>query len=157
MHDVAGGAQVGTDRQPGRHLVLLGADDLDAHQGGKGLVGQNPLADIHDTPFFAIFSAHILRHDARKSRLRRAIARAAAAYFCAVDPATPAKVKAILFAALAYFVLPFDLIPDFIVGIGFTDDAAVIALALSVVAGNIKPQHRVRARAALHIPEPAAS
>jgi uncharacterized membrane protein YkvA (DUF1232 family) len=80
---------------------------------------------------------------------------AAAAYFCAVDPATPAKVKAILFAALAYFVLPFDLIPDFIVGIGFTDDAAVIALALSVVAGNIKPQHRVRARAALHIPEPA--
>jgi len=79
---------------------------------------------------------------------------AAAAYFCAVDPATPAKVKAILFAALAYFVLPFDLIPDFIAGIGFTDDAAVIAMALSVVAGNITDKHRVKARAALHIAEP---
>jgi uncharacterized membrane protein YkvA (DUF1232 family) len=82
---------------------------------------------------------------------------AAAAYFCAVDPATPSKVKATLFAALAYFVLPFDIIPDFIVGIGFTDDAAVIAMALTMVAGNIKPEHRARARAALHIPEPPAA
>jgi len=79
---------------------------------------------------------------------------AAAVYFCAVDPATPAKVKATLFAALAYFVMPFDVIPDFLAGIGFTDDAAVIALALSMVAKNIQPEHRARARAALHIPEP---
>ncbi len=79
---------------------------------------------------------------------------AAAAYFCAVDPATPSKVKATLFAALAYFVMPFDVIPDFIVGIGFTDDAAVIALALTMVAGHIKEPHRARARAALHIAEP---
>ena len=80
---------------------------------------------------------------------------AAAAYFCATDPKTPSKVKATLFAALAYFVMPFDLIPDFIAVIGFTDDAAVIALALTVVAGAIKPEHRARARAALNIPEPA--
>ena len=79
---------------------------------------------------------------------------AAAAYFCATDPATPSKVKATLFAALAYFVMPFDLIPDFIAVIGFTDDAAVIALALSVVAGSIRPDHRARARAALNIVEP---
>ena len=82
---------------------------------------------------------------------------AAAAYFCATDPATPSKVKATLFAALAYFVMPFDLIPDFIAVIGFTDDAAVIALALSMVAGAIRPEHRARARAALHIAEPQAS
>jgi len=81
---------------------------------------------------------------------------AAAAYFCAVDPATPSKVKATLFAALAYFVMPFDLIPDFLAVVGFTDDAAVIALALTMVAGHIKEQHRARARAALHIAEPAA-
>jgi uncharacterized membrane protein YkvA (DUF1232 family) len=79
---------------------------------------------------------------------------AAAAWFCAVDPATPSKVKATLFAALAYFVMPFDLIPDFLAVVGFTDDAAVIALALSIVAGNITEQHRARARAALHIAEP---
>jgi len=81
---------------------------------------------------------------------------AAAAYFCAVDPKTPARVKAILFAALAYFVMPFDIIPDFLAGIGFTDDAAVIAMALSVVAGNITEQHRARARAALHIADGSA-
>jgi uncharacterized membrane protein YkvA (DUF1232 family) len=63
-------------------------------------------------------------------------------------------VKAVLFAALAYFVMPFDLIPDFVAGFGFTDDAAVLALALSLVAGNITDEHRRRARAALHIPEP---
>ena len=80
---------------------------------------------------------------------------AAAAYFCATDPATPSRVKATLFAALAYFVMPFDLIPDFLAVIGFTDDAAVIALALSVVAGSIRPEHRARARSALNIAEPA--
>jgi uncharacterized membrane protein YkvA (DUF1232 family) len=82
---------------------------------------------------------------------------AAAAYFCAVDPTTPSKVKATLFAALAYFVMPFDVIPDFLAGIGFTDDAAVIALALGMVAKHIRPEHRVRARAALHIGEPPAN
>jgi uncharacterized membrane protein YkvA (DUF1232 family) len=80
---------------------------------------------------------------------------AAAAYFCAVDPATPPKVKAILFAALAYFVLPFDLIPDFFAGIGYTDDAAVLALAIGMVAREIKEEHRAKARAALEIPDPA--
>ena len=82
---------------------------------------------------------------------------AAAAYFCAVDPNTPSKVKAILLAALAYFVMPFDVIPDFIVGLGFTDDAAVLAMALTLVAGQIKDEHRRRARAALHIPEPQSN
>lgn len=79
---------------------------------------------------------------------------AASAYFCAVDPQTPSKVKAILLAALAYFVMPFDVIPDFVAGLGFTDDAAVLAMAISLVAGQIKDSHRRRARAALHIPEP---
>jgi uncharacterized membrane protein YkvA (DUF1232 family) len=79
---------------------------------------------------------------------------AAAAYFCAVDPQTPSKVKAVLLAALAYFVTPIDVIPDFVAGFGFTDDAAVLALALSLVAGNVKDIHRKRARTALHIAEP---
>jgi uncharacterized membrane protein YkvA (DUF1232 family) len=77
---------------------------------------------------------------------------AAAAYFCAIDPATPSRVKGILMAALAYFVLPTDVIPDFIAGIGFTDDAAVLAMAISLVSSQIKPEHRRRAREALHLP-----
>ena len=82
---------------------------------------------------------------------------AAAAYFCAIDPATPTRVKGILFAALAYFVLPFDAIPDFVAGLGFTDDAAVLAMALSLVARHVTPAHRARARAALDLPPERAS
>lgn len=79
---------------------------------------------------------------------------AAAAYFCAADPATPGRVKGVLIAALAYFVMPADFIPDFIAGVGFTDDAAVLAMALSLVAAHVKPRHRKRARCALGLPEP---
>jgi len=80
----------------------------------------------------------------------------AAAYYCAIDPATPNKVKGILFAALAYFVMPMDAIPDFITGLGFTDDAAVLAMAIGLVSRHISEAHRKRARSALRISEPKA-
>jgi uncharacterized membrane protein YkvA (DUF1232 family) len=76
----------------------------------------------------------------------------AAAYFCAVDPLTPGRVKGVLLAALAYFVMPVDAIPDFIAGFGFTDDAAVLAIAIGLVGRHIGPHHRQRARAALDLP-----
>jgi uncharacterized membrane protein YkvA (DUF1232 family) len=72
-----------------------------------------------------------------------------AAYYCAFDRDTPLQVKAALIGALAYFVLPFDAIPDFLPVIGFTDDAAVLATAIRLVAGSITPAHRAAARAAL--------
>lgn len=72
-----------------------------------------------------------------------------AVYYCAVDPATPLQVKVILFGALAYFVVPFDLVPDFMALIGFADDAAVLYAAIRAVLPNIKPEHRQRAKAAL--------
>lgn len=75
-----------------------------------------------------------------------------AAYFCAVDPATPTKIRAVLLAALAYFVLPTDMVPDFLLHLGFTDDATVLATALSLVSSHIKPAHRQRARTALDLP-----
>jgi uncharacterized membrane protein YkvA (DUF1232 family) len=78
----------------------------------------------------------------------------AAAYYCAVDPATPSRVKGVLFAALAYFVMPFDAVPDFIAGFGFTDDAAVLAMAIGLVSRHISETHRKRARATLGIAEP---
>ena len=72
-----------------------------------------------------------------------------AAYYCAFDRDTPLQVKAALLAALAYFVLPFDAIPDVLPMIGFTDDAAVLATAIRLVAAHITPLHRAAARAAL--------
>ena len=80
----------------------------------------------------------------------------AAAYFCAVDPSTPGRVKGVLFAALAYFVIPVDAIPDWVAGLGFTDDAAVLALAIGMVSRHLTAAHRARARAALDIPQPPA-
>ncbi len=72
-----------------------------------------------------------------------------AAYFCAMDPATPIHVKAVLFGALAYFIMPIDLIPDFVAWFGFSDDAAVLFAAIRTVSGSIKPSHREQARASL--------
>ena len=72
-----------------------------------------------------------------------------AAYFAATDPRTPRRVRVILLGALAYFVMPVDLIPDFVVGFGFTDDAAVLALALRNLAMHISPGHHSRARQVL--------
>jgi uncharacterized membrane protein YkvA (DUF1232 family) len=81
----------------------------------------------------------------------------AAAYFCAIDPLTPGRVKGILIAALAYFVMPFDAIPDLIAGLGFTDDAAVLATAIGLVSKHMKESHYTRARAALGLPKPDKS
>ena len=89
------------------------------------------------------------------TKVRRTLGRvpfveeAVAAYFCATDRDTPLQVKAILMGALAYFVVPTDMIPDFIAAFGFTDDAAVFYAALRMVAPHIKEPHRDRAREAL--------
>jgi uncharacterized membrane protein YkvA (DUF1232 family) len=85
-------------------------------------------------------------------KLRKAAARipfareAVAMYYCARDPATPASAKAMILAALAYFIAPADAIPDVFAGVGYTDDAAVIAAVLVLVGRNLKPRHREAAR-----------
>lgn len=72
-----------------------------------------------------------------------------AAYYCAFDRQTPRHVQAALLGALAYFILPFDFVPDLMPVLGFTDDAAVLATALRMVASHIKPEHRDAAHRAL--------
>jgi uncharacterized membrane protein YkvA (DUF1232 family) len=72
-----------------------------------------------------------------------------AAYYCAFDKQTPRHVQAALLGAIAYFILPFDFVPDMLPVLGFTDDAAVLATAIRLVANYIKPEHYDAARAAL--------
>lgn len=72
-----------------------------------------------------------------------------AAYYCAFDPETPTRVRAMLIGALAYFVLPIDIVPDILVGIGFTDDVTVLMATLGMLRSHIKPSHREAAREAL--------
>src|ERR1700743_3309731 len=71
------------------------------------------------------------------------------AYYCAFDKQTPRHVQAALLGAIAYFILPFDFIPDMLPVLGYTDDAAVLATAIRLVAAHIPPEHREVARARL--------
>jgi len=89
------------------------------------------------------------------SKARRVLGRvpfledAVAAYYCARDPGTPTQVKAVLFGALAYFILPTDLVPDILTAFGFVDDAAIITYAYRKVADYVTDAHRRKARTAL--------
>jgi uncharacterized membrane protein YkvA (DUF1232 family) len=71
------------------------------------------------------------------------------AYYCAFDRDTPLHVKTALMGALAYFVLPFDAVPDLLLIVGFADDAAALLAALRLVTAHIRPIHREAARGAL--------
>ena len=91
-------------------------------------------------------------------KIRRTAARipfadqALAAWYAARDPATPLPAKGMIFAGLAYFVLPIDAIPDIFAGIGYTDDAAVIAALIATLGANIKRRHRDQAEEAVERP-----
>lgn len=86
------------------------------------------------------------------SKLKRNLARipladqVVAAYYAAFDPVTPFRTKAMLLAALAYFVMPFDVIPDFILGFGFTDDMTVLLTAFGLIRTHVTDAHRERAK-----------
>ena len=67
-------------------------------------------------------------------------------YYMLVDEAVDLKSKVTIVAALGYFILPFDIIPDLLPVIGFTDDLSVLMFALSVVKGKINETHRLKAR-----------
>ena len=68
------------------------------------------------------------------------------AYYCAFDRETPMHVRATLLGALAYFVMPFDGVPDILPLMGMADDAAVVGTALKLVLDHIRPAHRAAAR-----------
>ena len=72
---------------------------------------------------------------------------AVAAFYCAADSATPLPIRATLFGALGYFILPIDAIPDILLGLGYTDDAAIMIAAFTAARVHITEAHRDRARA----------
>ena len=71
---------------------------------------------------------------------------AIALYYCAIDPKTPKWAKVVAFGGLAYFILPVDVIPDFLVIAGWTDDAAILAGALKALSSQVKDEHKDKAR-----------
>jgi len=55
-------------------------------------------------------------------------------------PRTPRASKALLWLALGYVLMPFDIIPDFIPVIGHLDDLVVVP-ALILLAMRLVPEH----------------
>ena len=68
-----------------------------------------------------------------------------AMYFCLLDNRTPYWVKGVAAAALAYFVLPLDAIPDLLPLVGLSDDIGVLSAALATISTHISSEHRGKA------------
>ena len=77
---------------------------------------------------------------------RIVVERALRLYYAAQDPRTPPWARRTIYAGLAYFIMPFDLVPDFIPVVGFTDDAATLLFTLFAVSAYVHTDIKVRAR-----------
>lgn len=80
---------------------------------------------------------------------REVIEKALWLHYAAQGEQTPTWAKATMYGALAYFILPADMIPDLIPGAGFADDLGAILTALATVAAYVTPE--VRAKAAVQV------
>ena len=68
----------------------------------------------------------------------------------AIDPLTPSQVRISLMAALAYLIMPFDLFPDFMPLVGFSDDFVALTAVLSIWSKYMTPSIRTRAEIKLN-------
>jgi uncharacterized membrane protein YkvA (DUF1232 family) len=66
-------------------------------------------------------------------------------FYLVSDKSVPYKTRIIFIAALGYLILPTDIVSDFIPGLGFTDDAAFIAYAISSASNYITPEIKEKA------------
>jgi uncharacterized membrane protein YkvA (DUF1232 family) len=70
-------------------------------------------------------------------------------YYMMQSKEVPIAAKAGIAAALAYFILPADLIPDIALMIGYSDDIGVLLFTLSQLIDYITPEVREKARTKL--------
>jgi len=70
-------------------------------------------------------------------------------YYVMMSKNTPAKDKALIAGALAYFVSPIDIIPDGIPVVGFADDLVVLLFVLKTVRQNVTDEIKNQAKAKL--------
>ena len=71
-------------------------------------------------------------------------------YYVLKNPTTSGKDRAKIIGALGYFILPIDLIPDFIPIAGYTDDLAALTWGIYCVIKSITPEVKANAAAKLH-------
>ncbi len=70
-------------------------------------------------------------------------------YYAMQMPATPVWAKAVIIAALGYFISPVDAIPDIIPIVGYSDDLGVMVMALATVASHVTDEVKAKAKAKL--------
>ena len=68
------------------------------------------------------------------------------AFEMVIDPLTPPQVRMTMLAALAYLLMPMDLVPDFIPVAGFSDDLVALTAVISLWNTHITPEIRNKAR-----------
>jgi len=84
-----------------------------------------------------------------KAAGKEVIEKALILYYVGNDPNTPLWAKAVITAALGYFILPLDAIPDVIPGAGYTDDIGALLVALAAVGVSVTDEHIAQAKAKL--------
>lgn len=67
-------------------------------------------------------------------------------YYILRSPNISVSDKSKIYGALGYFILPTDLIADFVPLLGYTDDMAALAWALQTVAKNLTPEIKQQAK-----------
>ena len=90
-----------------------------------------------------------LRRFARKAGIKVCYA-ALLLYYVLKSPMTTSKDRAKIIGALGYFILPIDLLPDFIPVAGYTDDLAALVWGVYCVIKSITPEVKARAAEKLH-------
>lgn len=99
---------------------------------------------LQDHPFDEnSFWAMLRRHAARAGR--EVVEKALWLHYAARSPDTPAWARSVIYGALAYLVLPADVIPDVLPAVGFSDDLGVLAGAVATVALFIDDEVRRKA------------
>lgn len=86
-----------------------------------------------------------------KAAGKEVIEKALSLYYAAQNPQTPTWAKGVIYGALGYFILPLDMIPDVLPGVGYTDDLGALAAAIGVVSMYITDE--VKANAARKLEE----
>ena len=106
-----------------------------------------PSAKRHLPEAFSVSGFRLLAGKLANSGAIKVLTSALTLYHCMRDSETPAWAKSVIVGALGYLVFPMDLIPDAILGAGFTDDWSVILGAIATVATHIKHEHKQAAEA----------
>lgn len=132
------------------HIILTMVDSTNSEEIRENAAAETVAAspEVYES-FDDVEQGRFLKRARRIAARLPFVRHIVAMYYAMRDEGTPIAAKALIVGAIAYFMLPTDLIPDFLAGIGFTDDAAVVIATLKTITAYLKPRHYQQADDAL--------